>query len=130
MTINEILENENIRSDRYGMAAISYIFKAFGDPIRSKEYWPWGDKVDLPWKESIGFENDITSAMKLLTHARERYHKETKDPIIKTKSKNTVKELKKRLMQLNANNILVNSSIKTVINTNTDAEDIKNSIED
>ena len=38
MSINEIIENENIRSDRYAMAAISFIFKAFGDSIRSKEY--------------------------------------------------------------------------------------------
>lgn len=48
-TLENFLKNKNIKADRFAMAAISYIFKAFGDNIRSKEYWPWGDKVNFPW---------------------------------------------------------------------------------
>ena len=62
MSIYEIIENNNIHSDRYAMAAISCIFKAFGDPIRSKEFWPWGDKVQCPWTITKGTEKDIDDA--------------------------------------------------------------------
>ena len=48
LTLENFLNNENIKADRFAMAAISYIFKAFGDNIRSKEYLPCGDKVDFP----------------------------------------------------------------------------------
>ena len=77
MTINEIIENENIRSDRYAMAAISFIFKAFGDSIRSKEYWPWGKDVQCEWTPSKGTSYDITQADLLLRRAKNKFYEET-----------------------------------------------------
>lgn len=76
MTINEIIENENIRSDRYAMAAISYIFKAFGDSTRSKEYWPWGKDVQCEWIPSKGTSDDIKQAELLLKRAKTKYGEE------------------------------------------------------
>ena len=76
MTINEIIENENIRSDRYAMAAISFIFKAFGDSIRSKEYWPWGKDVQCEWTPSKGTSYDITQADLLLRRAKNKFYEE------------------------------------------------------
>jgi hypothetical protein len=76
MTINEIIENENIRSDRYAMAAISYIFKAFGDSNRSREYWPWGRDVQCEWTPSKGTSNDITQAELLLKRAKNKFYEE------------------------------------------------------
>ncbi len=76
MSINEIIENENIRSDRYAMAAISFIFKAFGDSIRSKEYWPWGKDVQCEWTPSKGTSYDITQADLLLRHAKNKFYEE------------------------------------------------------
>ena len=77
MSINEIIENENIRSDRYAMAAISFIFKAFGDSIRSKEYWPWGKDVQCEWTPSKGTSYDITQADLLLRRAKNKFYEET-----------------------------------------------------
>ena len=76
MSINEIIENENIRSDRYEMAAISFIFKAFGDSIRSKEYWPWGKDVQCEWTPSKGTSYDITQADLLLRRAKNKFYEE------------------------------------------------------
>ena len=76
MSINEIIENENIRSDRYAMAAISFIFKAFGDSIRSKEYWPWGKDVQCKWTPSKGTSYDITQADLLLRRAKNKFYEE------------------------------------------------------
>ena len=76
MSINEIIENENIRSDRYAMAAISFIFKAFGDSIRSKEYWPWGKDVQCEWTPSQGTSYDITQADLLLRRAKNKFYEE------------------------------------------------------
>lgn len=76
MTINEIIENENIRSDRYAMAAISYIFKAFGDSNRSREYWPWGKDVQCEWTSSKGTSSDITQAELLLKRAKNKFYEE------------------------------------------------------
>jgi len=76
MTINEIIENENICSDRYAMAAISYIFKAFGDSNRSREYWPWGRDVQCEWIPSKGTRNDITQAELLLKRAKNKFYEE------------------------------------------------------
>lgn len=71
MTVSEIIENDNIKPDRFGMAAISCIFKAFGDNIRSKEYWPWGDKVNCPWTKSKGLTSDLSTAIELLLRSIE-----------------------------------------------------------
>ena len=76
MTINEIIENENICSDRYAMAAISYIFKAFGDSNRSREYWPWGRDIQCEWTPSKGTSNDITQAELLLKRAKNKFYEE------------------------------------------------------
>ena len=51
MKVDELKYNSIIKADRWGMAAISYIFQAFGDFIRSKEYWPWGETVNCEWEK-------------------------------------------------------------------------------
>lgn len=60
LTIDHMLENDKILADRFGMAAISYIFKAFGDDIRSKEYWPWSEKSNCVWPGVKGIDPDNT----------------------------------------------------------------------
>ena len=82
MTVDEIMLNENIRSDRYAMAAISFIFNAFGDPIRSKEYWPWGEKVQCAWRPTKGTDIDISYAKLLLERARIKYEEETSENLL------------------------------------------------
>ena len=63
MTLSQILENDNIKADRFGMAAISYIYKAFGDDVRSKAYWPWSEKVNFPWSKTQGPIIDLNNAI-------------------------------------------------------------------
>lgn len=58
LTIDHMLANDNILADRFGMAAISYIFKAFGDDVRSKEYWPWSEKSNCMWPGVRGIDPD------------------------------------------------------------------------
>ena len=106
LTLYEILENENIKADRFGMAAISYIFKAFGDNVRSKEYWPWGDKVDFPWNsdknaylvrdEGIRL-SDLSYALACLYKAYEIYLKEEE---FENKYEKSTNGLKKRIEEL------------------------------
>lgn len=115
MTLQQILENENIKADRFGMAAISYIFKAFGDDIRSKEYWPWGSTVNFPWEESKGLETDLTNANLCITQAKIRSKKESTIKI-KENNKNGIKALKKRLDQ-----IMLGNKKSNVISTNINA---------
>lgn len=86
MTSNEILvlNNDNIRSDKFAAAAISYIYKAFGDIIRSKEIWPFSNKVNLGWQNSKGTEQDCLNAMNFLIRALEKYELELKEETNKT----------------------------------------------
>lgn len=108
MTLNEILEHESIRSDRYALAAISHIYKAFGDPIRSKECWPWGRDVQCEWYPSKGTNKDITEAELLLERARIKFEEEqNKDSVEYKKIRDNIsmedtfnkqiKELRRRL---------------------------------
>ena len=130
MTIYEMIMNDNIRSDRYAMAAISNIFKAFGDDIRSKEFWPWGDKVQCPWTISKGTDEDISEAELLLERARLKYNDETEININNEKYYSTVsmnnlnkniKDLQKQVekIQRNINKINQSSSHSTEVSTET-----------
>ena len=94
MTIHEILENENILADRFGMAAISYIFKAFGDNIRSKEYWPWSEKVNCPWVKSEGAAKDIQTAIKILNRTLSVIENEDEERI---ETDPSIRDLRRRL---------------------------------
>lgn len=124
MTINEIIEHENIRSDRYAMAAISYIFKAFGDPIRSKEYWPWGKDVQYKWYPSRGTNIDITEAELLLERARQKFEEETNSTSEYTKLtvdttmdyNKEIKQLQKRLNKFTRNLSTVTKSNNAIKN--------------
>jgi len=79
-----ILERNDIRSDKFAAAAISYIYKAFGDIIRSKEIWPFSNKVNLGWQNSKGTEQDCLDAMNFLTRALEKYELELEEETNKT----------------------------------------------
>ena len=116
LNLEEIIQNENIKSDRFAMAAISYICKAFGDTIRSKEYWPWGDKVDFPWNSknqnipseilqheiqytwpTSGELSDLTRAMICIQQAQERREKEINSNEETPNIDVSIKGLKRRL---------------------------------
>jgi len=137
MTINEIIENENIRSDRYAMAAISYIFKAFGDNNRSKEYWPWGRDVQCEWTSSKGTNNDITYAQLLLERARIKFDEEQtinndyskiNDDIMTNTFDKQMKELRRRINKLAINMKRINSSSQEVISVSNRANDVVDSV--
>ena len=137
MTINEIIENENIRSDRYAMAAISYIFKAFGDSNRSREYWPWGRDVQCEWTSSKGTNNDITYAQLLLERARIKFDKEQiinndypkiNDDIMTNTFDKQMKELRRRINKLAINMKRINSSSQEVISVSNRANDVVDSV--
>ena len=141
-TLEDLLKNENIRADRFGLAAISYIFKAFGDVIRSKEYWPWGSKVNFSWdngKDSISGDNlqealdisnwqstgnlgDLTRAMLCIKEAQIRSKNEETQKI-KTSNKNSIKDLQKRLARLGINSKTINRDINNVNNTSKNIKD-------
>lgn len=130
MTVDEIMLNENIRSDRYAMAAISFIFNAFGDPIRSKEYWPWGEKVQCAWRPTKGTDIDISYAKLLLERARIKYEEEISENeenykintnIVMDDLRKNIKQLQNRLnrVKINVKNIVSATSELNNINDNT-----------
>ena len=135
MTIYEMMMNNNVHSDRYAMAAISYIFKAFGDDIRSKEFWPWGDKVQCPWTISKGTNIDIGEAELLLERARLKYDEETEASNINDKIYNedtmkdsfakNIKELQKRINKIQLN---IGKVVKASDHTNTVSEQTTDTI--
>ena len=94
LTLEQIAQNENIKPDRFGMAAISFIFKAFGDNIRSKEYWPWGKDVQCRWATSKGTKKDLDDAIFLLKTAFNRIIESPETELVSTKliSERTLKE--------------------------------------
>lgn len=72
------IKDVHIKPDRFGMAAISTIYKAFGDNVRSKEMWPWSERVgnDWQWEKSKGTINDLRDAVDLIEYAVMRYELE------------------------------------------------------
>ena len=124
MTLTEIIEHENIRSDRYAMAAISHIYKAFGDSNRSKEYWPWGKDVQCEWYPSRGTNMDITEAELLLERARQKFEEETNSTSEYTKLtvdtnmdyNKEIKQLQKRLNKFTRNLSTVTKSNNAIQN--------------
>lgn len=115
-SLDYYLSNENIKADRFGMAAIAYIFKAFGDSLRFEEYWPWSDRINstFVWNDEAGETNeaDLTRAVLCLKQAQLRLNNENTIKV-KEKNKNSIKALKKRLDQLSIKNKTSN-----VISTN------------
>lgn len=132
MTLTEILEHSKIRSDRYALAAISHIFKAFGDPIRSKEYWPWGRDVQCEWYPSKGTDRDITEAELLLERARTKFEEETSSDKEYTKLNDSIgsmddltkqtKALRNRLMKINRRISTINKSNESIIKVSEETE--------
>ena len=121
MTLTEILEHEKIRSDRYALAAISHIYKAFGDPIRSKECWPWGRDVQFEWYPSQGTNRDITEAELLLERARTKFEEETSSDKEYIKLNDNIKsmdDLTKQAKALRNRLIKVNRCINTINKSN------------
>jgi len=140
MNLTQLKENPNIKSDRFAYAAISFIFKAYADNIRSKEYWPWNEILN--WNEFLGIpDNQILDANDYLSIARDllmtassRYSNEN--------DTNNVDELKDKWehaskneyrRKLNQIKLSMNSSKNTSTNVNTttikfnnDADEITN----
>ena len=107
MTLSDILENNNIHSDKYARAAISHIYKAFGDNVRSKEWWPWGTSVPFKWYPSKGINTDILEAELLLEKAR-------------------IKSVGESNTNINSSDFL--SEIKSLANLNNYLYDMKNNL--
>ena len=107
MTLSDILENNNIHSDKYARAAISHIYKAFGDNVRSKEWWPWGTSVPFKWYPSKGINTDILEAELLLEKAR-------------------IKSVGESNTNINSSDLL--SEIKSLANLNNYLYDMKNNL--
>jgi hypothetical protein len=137
MTLTEILEHESIRSDRYALAAISHIYKAFGDPIRSKECWPWGRDVQFEWYPSQGTDKDITEAELLLERARTKFEEEISSDNEYTKLNDNIgsmddltkqaKLLRNKLMKINRHINKINKSNENIIKV---SEEIESKIEE
>lgn len=130
MTVPEIIQNKNIKADRFGMAAISYIFKAFGDYKRSKEYWPWSDKINIPWEETQGNIADINNAISLLIEANKRINAEITDEsnsinneILTNDQPKTIREYKRRLNQIVTNLNTFTKSLNETDNINSRVND-------
>ena len=122
MNLDALKENKNIRADRFAMAAISYIFKAFSDNKRSIDYWPWSgkDAEYLEWEDSTGKTNDLYMAIHLLTEAINRVNNENTDSGEINDDPNneksnifdkTTKEYKRRINQITTNLNNLNNSI-------------------
>ena len=122
MNLEALKENKNIRADRFAMAAISYIFKAFSDNKRSIDYWPWSgkDAEYLEWEDSSGKTNDLYMSIHLLTEAINRVNNENTDGGEINDDPNneksnifdkTTKEYKRRINQITANLNNLNNSI-------------------
>lgn len=126
MTANEVLvlNNDKIRSDKFAAAAISYIYKAFGDIIRSKEIWPFSNKVNLGWQNSKGTEQDCLDAMNFLVRALEKYEKEIEEET----SKDTLSgdDFIKKLRYMLDN---ISKEIKIVNNTSDNINATSNNVE-
>lgn len=126
MNISELIENKNIKADRFGMAAISYIFKAFGDNERSKYYWPFGKNTGVnwysEWEDDGGKLKDLTIAFKLLLEAENRYNNtsNTDNITVSQTTSKTIKDFSKTLNIL-ANKLKIsNSTSKNINNTSND----------
>lgn len=135
MTFTDISNNTTIRSDRYAMAAISQIFKAFGDIERSKEYWPWGETVDYPWESSKGVQQDLSLAKAFIAVAANRYKDENPNDLVpdtaekhypKMKDLSTPRGFKQYLNRLAKGMSTNYKNSKNIDNTSTD---IKTEIE-
>ena len=113
-------DNVTIKPDRFGMAAISTIFKAFGDNIRSKEYWPWSERMgnDWAWESSKGYENDLNYAIDLIKYALNRINSEDDENMDNTinSSAQNIKDLKKRINKL-IDGVNESNNITDAINT-------------
>lgn len=123
MTANEILvlNNDKIRSDKFAAAAISYIYKAFGDIIRSKEIWPFSNKVNLGWQNSKGTEQDCLDAMNFLVRALEKYELELEKETNKTNlsGDDFIKKLRYLLNNI-SNEVKIANETSENINATTD----------
>ena len=117
-TINEV----HIKPDRFGMAAISTIYKAFGDNVRSKEMWPWSERVgnDWQWEASQGIKKDLEYAISLINYALFKFEldKETENNEYETLSSDTlVKDLSHRLKKLQKSINTAEDITKAINNT-------------
>lgn len=123
-----ILGRNDIRSDKFAAAAISYIYKAFGDIIRSKEIWPFSNKVNLGWQNSKGTEQDCLDAMDFLIRALEKYELEIEKETNQTNlsGDDFIKKLRYMLNNISKEIKIVNN---TSDNINTTSNNVENEID-
>lgn len=98
-----ILGRNDIRSDKFGAAAISYVYKAFGNLLASKEIWPFSEKNNMKWQEPKSFEEDCNIAIKFIEKAIDAYYNELEDNV---ETKDTVSYGSSNITKLN--NVLKN----------------------
>ena len=121
---SSILNNDKISADKYGLAAISHIYKAFGNFVRSKELWPFSEKNGLDWEESNGLENDCETAVKFILRAIEKYKEETEEDDINS-SNDFIKKAKIILNLAQFNTDVINETTDAV---NNESDNTDNSI--
>lgn len=144
LRLSQLQENKNIKSDRFAMAAISFIYKAFNDISSSKACWPWSgrDDANLVWEPSSGVSQDLIMARSLIILANQRYKEETQnessnvdDGSFKTSynkdyKPTTIKEFKRKLNALKGSmkqvNNVSNNLNKKVEDMNEETNDLKN----
>jgi len=116
-----ILGRNDIRSDKFGAAAISYIYKAFDNFVASKEMWPFSEKLNMEWQEPKGFEEDCNIAINFIEKAIAQYNYElNNDSTTETKVNNSnsnILKLKQMVKSVQNNLENIETTIKTVNNT-------------
>ena len=107
-TLESLLKDTSISADVFGLAALSYIFIAFGDVAKAKEYWPWnsyGLKI---------FENEfdnITSNPKLEETVKDNDNGTYNTSKYKWETSGNMDDLTRAMLCLKAAQIRSNQSI-------------------
>ena len=122
-----ILGRDDIRSDKLGAAAISHIYKAFGDFIRSKEFWPFSEKNNLEWEESQGLINDCNVAISFIEKAINKYEEENEETEDLNSSNDFVKSAKNIIKLGNINLNIINETTDAV---NTESNNVNDNIDE
>lgn len=124
---NKILNSTNISSDKIAAAAISHIYKAYGDFVRSKELWPFSEKNNLEWEESQGLINDCNVAINFIEKAINKYEEENEETEDLNSSNDFVKSAKNIIKLGNVNLNIINETTNAV---NTESNNVNDNIDE
>ena len=123
-----ILGRNDIRSNKFAAAAISYIYNAFGDIIRSKESWPFSSKKELGWQNSKGTEEDLKSAFQFLLASYNKYLNENSKSNDVIPISNTINDIKTELEDIDKELDLIDSISESIDNITNDTNDKINNV--